>query len=65
MPIYVYRCRECGQEFEKLFLSISSAERGVNCPSCQSEEVEQRPALFGVGGGGGGGSCAVPSSGGG
>lgn len=63
MPIYVYRCRDCGEEFEKLFLSARSAGAGVHCPICQSEEVEQRPALFGLGGGSSASaeSCSVPS----
>jgi putative FmdB family regulatory protein len=50
MPIYVYRCRQCGEEFEKLVLSAAKAA-DVACPVCQSEEVERRPALFGLVGG--------------
>jgi putative FmdB family regulatory protein len=63
MPIYVYHCRDCGEKFEKLFLSARSAEAGVSCPVCQSEEVEQRPALFGLGGSPSSSAenCAVPS----
>lgn len=51
MPIYAYRCKQCGEEFEKLFLSAARTEE-VSCPQCESDEVEQRPTLFGVGGGG-------------
>lgn len=48
MPIYVYRCRRCGEEFEKVVLSAARAD-DVVCPFCQGDEVERRPALFGVG----------------
>jgi putative FmdB family regulatory protein len=50
MPVYVYRCRTCGQEFEKLVLSVSRAAE-VECPSCQGKEIERRPCLFGLGAG--------------
>ncbi len=33
MPIYEYRCRKCGNVFEK-FASISSYSREVDCPAC-------------------------------
>jgi len=49
MPIYAYRCRHCGEDFEKLVRSAAGADEVV-CPCCQSEEVERRPALFGLGG---------------
>jgi len=48
MPIYAYRCCECGEEFEKLVLSAAKADQVV-CPACQAKEVERRPALFGLG----------------
>ncbi|MBN1484547.1 MAG: zinc ribbon domain-containing protein [Chloroflexia bacterium] len=67
MPVYVYRCEQCGKEFEKLFLSARQSEGEVRCPNCESEQVERRPALFGLGGGLSprGDACATPSSGGG
>ncbi len=33
MPIFEYRCKECGHSFETL-LSASQADR-VQCPQCQ------------------------------
>lgn len=48
MPIYAYRCCQCGVEFEKLVLSAAKADQ-VTCPACQAEQVERRPALFGLG----------------
>ncbi len=49
MPIYVYLCRHCGQEFERLTLSAVQTDEAA-CPVCGSREVERRPALFGLGG---------------
>ena len=39
MPIYEYRCRECGQQFEKLVRTFAAGE--VNCAFCQSLNVER------------------------
>lgn len=61
MPIYVYRCRECGAEFEKLVMSVAKADQVV-CPTCQGQEVERRPALFGLGGGTGAANSAADRS---
>jgi putative FmdB family regulatory protein len=66
MPIYVYRCRACGEEFEKLVLSFAKAD-SVECPACQSKETERRPALFGVMGSAGStasADCSTPTGGG-
>jgi len=47
MPIYEYRCLECGGKFEKLLLSISSKPQ-VECPLCNGRKVEKLPSLFGT-----------------
>lgn len=47
MPIYEYRCSECGEKFEKLSLSISSTPK-VECPRCGGRKVETLPSLFGT-----------------
>ena len=44
MPIYDYRCRGCGQEFELLVLKGTVAV----CPSCESQELEQMISGFAV-----------------
>lgn len=46
MPIYEYRCKECGEEFEK-FVRSMTAEEEVVCPSCGSPQVEKKISLFG------------------
>jgi len=47
MPIYEYRCLECGEKFEKLLLSISSIPQ-VECPRCGGRKVEKLFSLFGT-----------------
>ena len=44
MPIFDYRCRQCGHEFEALVLKGSSPA----CPSCESRELEQLVSGFAV-----------------
>ena len=46
MPIYEYKCRGCGNEFEALLMPKS--KEPPKCPSCQSEELEQLLSAFGV-----------------
>lgn len=63
MPLYLYRCRECGKRFEKL---VSIAEReNVKCESCGGgvERVYEGSCAFGkkAGGGCSGKSCACCS----
>jgi putative FmdB family regulatory protein len=45
MPLYEFECRSCGTEFEKLVLKAAEAER-VKCPSCNSQEVEEKLSSF-------------------
>ncbi|MGB9723829.1 MAG: FmdB family zinc ribbon protein [Chloroflexia bacterium] len=45
MPIYEYRCRRCGAEFERL-LPMERAAEGGPCPQCGSEEIERCLSLF-------------------
>lgn len=38
MPIYEYKCRECGFEFEEL---MSSDDDSPQCPKCGSSKTEK------------------------
>jgi len=49
MPIYEYRCRACGERFEKIVMGASARPA---CPACESRKVERLPSAFGIGGGG-------------
>jgi putative FmdB family regulatory protein len=47
MPIFEYRCRDCGTQFEKLVLSSSD---GVVCERCESHQLERLLSVFAVSG---------------
>jgi putative FmdB family regulatory protein len=55
MPIYTYRCQQCGEEFDKL-RPLSERDAPVDCPDCGSPDVERAVAQFGIGAGG---ACSV------
>lgn len=62
MPLYEYRCRECGARFE-LLRPLGAGTEGLSCPECGAREgVEKQFSTFGAGGSrraagnGGGGS---------
>ncbi|MHB8158170.1 MAG: FmdB family zinc ribbon protein [Desulfocucumaceae bacterium] len=40
MPIYEFRCLECGNVFEKLFVKPDEKAE-ISCPKCQSESFER------------------------
>jgi putative FmdB family regulatory protein len=42
MPIYEYLCQECGSEFELLVRS----ETKLECPTCQSDQLEKQLSVF-------------------
>jgi putative FmdB family regulatory protein len=54
MPLYEYRCAECGENFEQL-RRMRDADNGVVCPRCQSEDVERLLSSFATA------SCSAPS----
>jgi putative FmdB family regulatory protein len=41
MPIYEYHCLVCGEQFDKLFLSLSRVPAEIACPKCQSIETRR------------------------
>jgi putative FmdB family regulatory protein len=47
MPIFEYKCRDCGTLFEKIVLSSSDR---VVCRSCESQRVDQQLSVFAVSG---------------
>ena len=49
MPIYEYRCQECGREFE-LFVRAADKRSEPVCPECGSTRVSKAVSLFGVAG---------------
>lgn len=41
MPIYEYRCLDCGTSFEQIVASASSTET-ILCTSCNSAKVQKK-----------------------
>jgi putative FmdB family regulatory protein len=46
MPLFEYRCRSCGHEFEKLVRP--HVPETLNCPECQSDSLERLLSAFAV-----------------
>ncbi|MGD0670022.1 MAG: zinc ribbon domain-containing protein [Bryobacteraceae bacterium] len=44
MPIYEYKCQDCGTKFEKLVRR--SGEPDLACPSCGQKHLEQELSTF-------------------
>ena len=44
MPIYEYKCADCGTKFEKLVRNGNAA--GLVCPSCGKEHLQQEFSTF-------------------
>ena len=45
MPLYEFKCLDCGHLFELL---IMKSAQTVRCPGCESESVERLLSLFAV-----------------
>jgi putative FmdB family regulatory protein len=41
MPLYVYHCNECGDDFEKM-VRFSEADLVQPCPDCQSQDTKKK-----------------------
>ena len=41
MPLYEYRCKECGEEFEK-HMRFSEADELPACPKCESPRTQKK-----------------------
>ena len=41
MPLYEYRCNECGEVFEKR-MSWSESDHHPACPNCQSHHTQKK-----------------------
>ena len=44
MPIYEFRCRDCGNQFEQIIRASATPA----CPSCKSAELERLLSTFAV-----------------
>jgi putative FmdB family regulatory protein len=48
MPIFEFRCDQCGDEFERFVLM--SEKDGEKCPKCGSENTRKIMSVFSSGG---------------
>jgi putative FmdB family regulatory protein len=48
MPIFEYRCRECGERFEAI---VHGPNPATVCKACGSKKLEQLLSVFAVAGG--------------
>lgn len=62
MPIFEYRCSDCGTRFEKLVRS--SDTDGPLCPECGTNHLEQQLSTFAAHAGNGARAEAAPMPGG-
>jgi len=47
MPLFEFKCRDCGTTFEKI---VPSSTTQVACKTCDSSRVEKLLSVFSVGG---------------
>jgi len=45
MPIYEYRCDECGHSFE-MIRRVSESDEGLQCPTCKGSKVNRLMSVF-------------------
>ena len=45
MPIFEYKCEECGTKFEKLIYR-SSEEAALSCPECGKQHLHRELSTF-------------------
>ncbi len=41
MPMYDYRCKNCGEKFEELVFSSSTPDDEITCPNCNEKNSER------------------------
>lgn len=66
MPIFEYRCEECGHRFDAFFRRAEEADKEIpTCGKCGSRRVRKLFSVLGLGGGRGQGlsdSCGTRST---
>ncbi len=60
MPIYEYRCDDCGTKFEKLVRRTEDVP-GIECPSCGKKHLTQELSTFAAPANGGSKSSDMPA----
>ncbi len=55
MPIFEYRCQDCGHKFEAILFGAEQAE----CPKCHTQSLEKQLSTFAVSKSGGATSASA------
>jgi putative FmdB family regulatory protein len=63
MPLYEYRCRQCGHRFEVL-QRLGEGGDGVPCPQCQAQDAEKQLSTFATSGAKSSAAAGPPACGG-
>lgn len=63
MPLYEYKCNDCGFQFEEL-RNIADMNQPIKCPKCGLEDVKKQLSTFGVKGNTSEPPCKTPACGG-
>jgi len=45
VPIYEYRCRKCGEEFEQ-YRPLSGSDKDIKCPRCGEQHPERHFSFY-------------------
>lgn len=61
MPMYEYRCEDCGEAFE-IILRFSEADQTQNCPACHSSRTSKMISIAAIGGAASGSDFSSGSS---
>ena len=62
MPIFEYKCDDCGTKFEKLVRRSADAD-AIRCPSCGTDHLTTEYSTFAAHAHNSPKSCAQPASG--
>jgi putative FmdB family regulatory protein len=63
MPIYSYKCKDCGEQFD-LLVGMTAQKTELKCSKCNGKNIEKVISTFSVGGQRGsssGSSCSTGS----
>lgn len=59
MPLYAYKCKSCGEKFEKV-RSMSDRDEALTCPACGAAYPQRVLASFSLGSGSASGGSGTP-----
>jgi putative FmdB family regulatory protein len=57
LPIYEYKCKKCGEKFEKR-VGFFHNQKTITCPKCGSADPDREMSTFATDRSSGGSSCS-------